>query len=77
MKPNIVRGTALKILGIVMRPGLRPTVRDILKETGHQSINGVHGHLRRLERLGLITHDLGKAATLRATVKFVPAEELP
>ncbi len=50
--------------------GYPPTVREIADSFGIRSPNGVHAHLRSLERKGYLTRDPGKSRGLRPTGEF-------
>jgi len=45
--------------------GYGPTIREIGAQLGIRSVNGVVGHLRALERKGLILHDPMKSRGIR------------
>lgn len=68
--PEIIDGKRFLILGIIMRPGRRPTIREICDEVGI-SINAVVCHLDDLRKKGLVTWEPGLSRTLRATCKVV------
>lgn len=48
-----VQARMLSALQHATRDGWPATVREVMRLTGHHSTSTVHGHLLRLERLGL------------------------
>jgi DNA-binding IclR family transcriptional regulator len=68
--PRIIDGNRFRILGIIMRPWPRPSIRKICKEVG-LSNNGVYQHVCALEKKGLVTWTRGENGTLRPTCKVV------
>ncbi len=51
--------------------GYAPTTRELMALLDIHSENGVHDHLRRFRRQGLVTWELGKNRTLRLTAAGV------
>lgn len=47
------------------RPGVAPSVREIMEECGYTSSSTIHNHLHHLKREGLVTWDPEKPRTLR------------
>lgn len=69
--------TALAILSRIMdTPGHPPTVRELCEAAGDVRLHAVHGQLKRLVRLGLLSWEPAKARTLLATCRFIPENEL-
>ena len=50
--------------------GYPPTVREIAESFGIKSPNGVHTHLRTLEKKGYLQRDRGKSRGIRPTGEF-------
>lgn len=77
----IIRGTMLKaLLAIMDKPGM--SIRELAETIGlgPKSYAAAHYHVRVLEALGLVARDdcgsRRSARALRATCRFIPAEEL-
>ena len=67
--------TALTILSVLLeRPFPSPSIRELCRRTG-KTRHGIHVHLLRLRRFGLVTWDDRCAGTLRATCTYEPAAE--
>lgn len=74
---SVLGETSLRILAAVLdRPGNPPTVRELMVIMGCRSPHAVACHLDRLRDMGLVTWERKKARTLRATFRWIPAEEL-
>ena len=56
-----------EILSFIRSRPTRPTLREIAAHFGIRSVNGVHGHLKRLERAGLITREYNTARAITLT----------
>jgi DNA-binding MarR family transcriptional regulator len=69
------KSTKMKILAIIMRPGLRPSIREIMDEVG-LAPNGVAWQLDSLKKMGLVTWEFNLTRTLIPLVRFIPVEEL-
>ncbi len=68
--------TALKLLAILLSQRRGRSFRGLAKLLG-VSIQAVQCHVKRLQRLGLITHEpWPNFATLRPTCRFIPEDEL-
>lgn len=57
----------LRLIADAVATGLPPTVRELGGMLGHITTNGVHDHLRALERKGLLQRTPGLARGLRIT----------
>ena len=75
MKLNI---TSLRILAYLWQnPSPPPFFEDLAAICGCHHRQNIADRLERLQRLGLIEKEYRKKRTLRATCRFIPAEELP
>lgn len=71
MKPAL-GVTRLRILEAVMlQPGI--SYSELVERFQIQR-NALYGHLTALREQGLVTWEVGKARTLRATCRWIPAE---
>lgn len=70
-----LQGDILIVLGMVMRPGVRPSYRDIGKVIG-KGPRQVQIHLEELRKLGLVTWEHGEHRTLMPTCRFIPESQL-
>ena len=52
-----------------------PTMREMMDRTGLRSPNGIRGHLKRLEKMGLVFH--WEHNTARSWVPCCTLEKLP
>lgn len=70
------------IAAAIRRTGLPPTIREIGRDLGIGSTNGVSAHLRALERKGCLLREQLKSRAMRLTHKGLkalgasPAEQL-
>ncbi len=74
--PSTLRSATLRVLAAVLglaAAGERLTVRAVQRRARHHSASGVHGHLVKLRRAGLVAYTDGAYGTLR--VRCVIAKE--
>jgi repressor LexA len=57
----------------IVQQGYAPTIREIGRQFGIKSTNGVNDHLRALERKGYVGRDGQKSRTLRVLKSLEPA----
>ena len=70
--------TQLRVLGIILRRAnarLPLTIRAIASEQGVHK-HATHSVVLHLRRKGFVEFEYGKIATLRPSVRFIPASEL-
>lgn len=75
-KQTVIQGHCLKILACIM-DRKHPSIRELRKLCGIQQSTPCRIRGSALKRLGLIDHEPRKARTLHATVRFIPAEDVP
>lgn len=63
---GFLNSRALRILGVLIQhPGL--SLREMIDQTGI-SMHGIHYHLCRMERMGLVSWEAGRSRTARVKV---------
>lgn len=66
----------LAIIAALMSSGLPMSGRELLRAAGVTPTGGNTHMLYRLEKMGLLRREPGKAWTYMPTVRFIPAERL-
>lgn len=66
----------LEVLRECAQEGIPPTIREICAATGLKSTSSVHGHLKKLEEMGLITRGNGLNRAIRLATD-TPVAQVP
>jgi DNA-binding IclR family transcriptional regulator len=74
-RKHALNHNALRMLAYLMTSPWPVSKRELATHCG-MYINGAVRHLNRLRRLGLVTFEKKKFATVRPTCKFVKASDL-